>query len=175
VASLTDELAALATLSPAQLRAEWRRVYRSVVPPLTPDLLTRAIAYRLQEKVYGSVPSKTVKAIRLSAEQAMREGRDPVAKVQVKPGARLVRNWQGTTYSVLVTADGYMLGERKFASLSQIARAITGVHRSGPCFFGVKAAKITTGASAQSAARRIQNATTPWGKPNPAAAKAESS
>ena len=159
MASLADDLAALATMSPAQLRSEWRRVYRASPPPLTPDLLLRGIAYRLQERVHGSVPPKTVKAIRRLAEQATRIAADPVAKVQVRSGTRLVRSWNGTTYSVLVTADGFMLGERRFASLSHVARAITGAHWSGPRFFGVKAAKMTTGAAAASAARRAYGVT----------------
>ena len=158
MASLTDDLAALATMSPAQLRSEWRRVYRASPPPLTPDLLLRGIAYRLQERVHGGVPPKTIKAIRRLAEQATRTAADPVAKVQVRPGTRLVRSWNGATYSVLVTADGFMLGERRFASLSHVARAITGTHWSGPRFFGVRAEKLTTGA-ATSAARRARGAT----------------
>lgn len=148
-----DDLAALATMSPAQLRAEWRRVYRASPPPLTPDLLARGVAYRLQEKVFGGVLPKTARSIRRFAEAAVRDAVDPVARVQIKPGTRLVRSWQGTTYSVLVSDDGFVLGERRFASLSQVARAITGAHWSGPRFFGVKAAKRTTGAAAASATR----------------------
>ena len=151
---LTDDLAALAMMSPAQLRSEWRRVYRASPPPMTSDLLLRGIAYRLQERVHGGIPPKIVKAIRRLAEQAARDAADPVARVQVKPGSRLVRSWNGTTYSVLVTDDGFMLGGRRFASLSHVAKTITGAHWSGPRFFGVKAARTTTGAAATSAARR---------------------
>jgi hypothetical protein len=154
VAGLADDLTALAVMSPVQLRAEWRRVYRAVPPPLTPDLLARGIAYRLQEKVYGGVPPKVIRAIRRLAEQALRNAADPVARVQVKPGTRLVRSWQGTTYSVLVTDDGFLLGEQTFGSLSHVASAITGAHWSGPRFFGVKAARATTGAAARSETRR---------------------
>ena len=154
MASLANELAALAIMSPAQLRAEWRRVYRLSPPPLTPDLLLRGIAYRLQERVHGSVSSKTVRAIRRLSEQAAQNTSATVARVNVKPGTRLVRNWNGTTYSVLVTDDGFLLGEQRFGSLSHVAKAITGAHWSGPRFFGVKAAATTTGAAATSAARR---------------------
>jgi hypothetical protein len=154
VAGLAEDLAALATMSPVQLRAEWRRVYRAVPPPLTPDLLAHSIAYRLQDKVYGGVPPKVVRAIRRLSERALRSAADPVARVQVKPGTRLVRSWNGMTYSVLVTNEGFMLGEQRFASLSHDARAITGAHWSGARFFGVKAAVLTTGAAAVSAGRR---------------------
>ena len=156
MASLADDLAALATMSPMQLRSEWRRVYRAAPPPLTPDLLARGIAYRLQEKVFGGVPPKTVRAIRRLAEQALRNAADPVARVQVKPGTRLVRSWQGTTYSVLVTDDGFMLGERMYNSLSHVAKAITGAHWSGPRFFAVKSARATTGAAARSETGRAR-------------------
>lgn len=158
MASFADELAALATMSPAQLRSEWRRVYRASPPPLTPDLLLRGIAYRLQERIHGGVPPKTVRAIRRLAEQATKIAVDPVARVQVKPGTRLVRSWNGSTYSVLVTDDGFMLGERRFTSLSHVAKAITGAHWSGPRFFGVKPARLTTGAAAASAYRRAPGA-----------------
>lgn len=153
MSAVNDELAALTAMSPAQLRAEWRRLYRISPPPLTPELLLRGIAYRVQERAYGALSPKIVKAIRRLAEQVERSKVDPVSKVVVKPGTRLVRNWNGTTYSVLVTDDGYMLGSQRFASLSHVARTITGAHWSGPRFFGVKAAATTTGAAARSAAR----------------------
>jgi hypothetical protein len=66
-----------------------------------------------------------------------------------------VPSWNGATYSVLVTDDGFMLGERRFGSLSNVAEAITGAHWSGPRFFGVKPVVTTTGAAAASAARRV--------------------
>jgi hypothetical protein len=53
-------------------------------------------------------------------------------------GARLVRSWNGETYSVLVTDDGYRMGDQTYASLSSIAQAITGTKWSGPRFFGLK-------------------------------------
>ena len=158
MAGLAHDLAALATMSPVQLRSEWRRVYRAAPPPLTPDLLARGIAYRLQEKVYGGVAPRTVRAIRRLAEHALRNAADPVARVQVKPGTRLVRSWQGTTYSVLVTDNGFLLGERRFNSLSHVAKAITGAHWSGPRFFAVKAARTTTGAAARSETGRARGA-----------------
>ncbi len=151
---MPDHLATLTTLSPAQLRSEWRRVYRSAPPPFTPALLLRGIAFRLQERIFGGVPAKTVRAIRRLAERAERDATDPVARVEVKPGTRLVRSWNGSTYLVLVTDDGFMLGDQLFASLSHVARAITGAHWSGPRFFGIKAVTRTTGAAAVSAERR---------------------
>jgi len=77
----------------------------------------------------------------------------------LRSGTRLARRWNGVTYSVLVTDDGFVLGGRSFTSLSHVAEAITGAHWSGPRFFGVKPVTTTTGAAAASAARRVASAT----------------
>ena len=58
MARLADQLTALATMSPAQLRTEWRRVCQTQPPArLTTDLLRRGIGYRLQKRVHGGLPS----------------------------------------------------------------------------------------------------------------------
>jgi Protein of unknown function (DUF2924) len=55
-----------------------------------------------------------------------------------RPGTILVREWQGTTHQVTVTADGFLWNGRVHNSLSGIARAITGTKWSGPRFFGMR-------------------------------------
>ena len=159
MARLANDLAALATMSPVQLRAEWRRVYRRPPPRLTPDLLARGIAYRLQERGGGGLPARIARQLDQIAKR-LASGDDATAKpvTRLKPGTRLVRRWNGTTYSVLVTDDAFILGDRSFDSLSQIAEAITGAHWSGPRFFGVKPTPATTGAAARSEMRRVRGA-----------------
>lgn len=53
------------------------------------------------------------------------------------PGDRLLREWNGKTHVVDVTDDGYLHDGRIYRSLTAIARQITGVHWSGPRFFGL--------------------------------------
>ena len=55
--NLSLELSRLAIMKPAELRSRWREVYRNVAPNISPDLLRRGIAYRLQEKALGKLPS----------------------------------------------------------------------------------------------------------------------
>jgi hypothetical protein len=50
----------------------------------------------------------------------------------------LIRVWQGETHQVIVLEDGYLYADKKWRSLSAIAKAITGTHWSGPVFFGLK-------------------------------------
>jgi DUF2924 family protein len=51
---------------------------------------------------------------------------------------RLVREWGGRTYTVIVLEDGFDYECERYRSLTQIATRITGVHWSGPRFFRVR-------------------------------------
>lgn len=163
MAYMSDQLAALAAMSPAQLRVEWRRVYRASPPRLTPDLLLRGIAFRLQERSLGGLSAASGSLLDRTARQLERsEKADPRGSRDqcLKPGTRLVRSWNGKTYSVLVTDEGFLLGDQQFSSLTQVAQSITRAHWSGPRFFGVRASRTTTGAAASSAARRAASRAT---------------
>jgi hypothetical protein len=58
---------------------------------------------------------------------------------RLKPGTRLVREWHGTVHVVEARERGFLWQDRDYASLSAIARAITGANWSGPRFFGLTA------------------------------------
>lgn len=132
---LNPQLDRLATLSSAELRAEWRRVYRAPPPQLTTDLLVRGIAWQLQVKMSGGLSRSAERTLDQRAGLGpQRRALDPS---RLKPGTRLVRRWQDVTYDVLVTEDGYLFKDLVFGSLSAIAEAITGTHWSGPRFFGL--------------------------------------
>jgi hypothetical protein len=67
-------------------------------------------------------------------------GRPPVSRppVVLKPGTRLLREWQGVTHEVRVLDSGFDYAGQTYKSLSAVARAITGTPWSGPMFFGIK-------------------------------------
>ncbi len=137
--ALEEELAALSTMSPAQLRTKWQRVYREPPPPFTPDLLARGIAYRLQEKVFGKLPASIRREIERLQRQYEKNG-EIMTEIcaTTKPGTLLVRAWKQEQYQVMIMDDGYLYRERRYSSLSQIATEITGVRWSGPRFFGLR-------------------------------------
>ena len=56
---------------------------------------------------------------------------------ELAPGSRLVREWNGRTYTVDVLETGYLCDGQDYRSLSEVARAITGARWSGPRFFGL--------------------------------------
>ncbi|MGO9450812.1 MAG: DUF2924 domain-containing protein [Candidatus Binataceae bacterium] len=136
---LQRELGVLSALSVKQLKDRWRSVYGAEPPPrIHRELLTRALAYRLQERALGGLKPSTRRLLERIGEgrslsQVMR-----VAVHQTTPGTVLVREWQGTSHRVTVRDDGVIYRGRRYQSLSEVARVITGARWSGPLFFGLK-------------------------------------
>lgn len=60
-----------------------------------------------------------------------------VLRSRPQPGARLIREWNGKTNVVDVVDGAFLFEGREYASLSAVARQITGAHWSGPRFFGL--------------------------------------
>ena len=138
MATLEQRLTALATLPPAQLVAEWQRVLKSPAPAMTPDLIRRGIAYRLQEQVHGGLRPSVVRELERIGRQSDRTAPVAVAGMHIKPGTQLVRDWGGATHHVLVDEEGFAYRDQRYSSLSEIASTITGTKWSGPRFFGLK-------------------------------------
>lgn len=138
-------LAGLAAMSPARLRAEWRTLHRGqpLLEDMSTDMLARCIAWRWQEKVFGALPPARITGLNKLARQLETAGELGLEKRrQLKPGSRLVREWQGKGYVVTVLDEGYAFQDRHYASLTPIARHITGAAWSGPRFFGLTSRKI---------------------------------
>ncbi len=49
-----------------------------------------------------------------------------------------MRSWNGRTVSVEAQSDGFVFEDQHYASLSAIAREVTGTNWSGPRFFGLR-------------------------------------
>ena len=139
MARIDDKVAALATMSLAQLRDEWERLHKQAAPTLPENLMRMALAYRLQEKARGALPAMIVRELaRMAARGPSDATPRPIAPV-IRPGTRLVRSWNGRTITVLAVDDGFLFEDKHFASLTSIARAVTGARWSGPRFFGLTA------------------------------------
>ena len=138
MANIKQELEALAALSPAQLRAEWRRVFRKDAPPHSPDLMARAISWRLQARAQGDLTRSVRQRLSLLVVQMEKgKGECVVASPSLSPGTRLLREWNGRMIEVTILEEGYQFENRLYTSLSQIAEHVTGTHWSGPRFFGL--------------------------------------
>lgn len=135
MARIAQELTALATTSPARLREEWVSTFGEEVPDLPVSMIRRVIGYRMQETAFGGLPAHAQRMLDIMAESGTDHRDTPI---QLKPGSRLLREWNGKLHTVIVEEGGFRFGGRRFASLSHIAREITGAHWSGPRFFGLK-------------------------------------
>src|SRR3954466_14947078 len=105
--SVSEQIGCVQQLTLAELRAEWRRLFRTQPPSLSRDLIIRGIAYRLQELAHGGLPKATRRKLAILAKELKADGQisaDPGP--QIKPGARLVREWRGRTHMVTVTEGG---------------------------------------------------------------------
>ena len=148
--AVTIRLQALEQMDYGALRAEWRRLFRAHPPKrVSRDLLMLGVAWKIQEQAHGGLGAATKRRLADLAKTMEKNGdvtRDRVTCF--KPGARLVREWHGETHTVIVLEDGFQWKGTRWRSLSVIAREITGVHWSGPRFFGLKGrAKAETGSA----------------------------
>jgi hypothetical protein len=134
------ELAALSTLSVKQLKDRWRSVYDSEPPRrISRELLTRALAYRLQEGALGSLKPATQRLLdRIGESRSSSQPMRVASHRKTAPGTVLVREWRGASHRVSVLDDGVIYRGRRHHSLSEVARLITGTRWSGPLFFGLK-------------------------------------
>ena len=114
---------------------EWEAVFGSSPPPyLSVPFMQKAILYEQQCKALGGLSAVTRRALK---EIARGDDVAAAAPAKLSNGAHLVREWNGRTYQVHVTADGFELDGKKWPSLSAIAKHITGATWSGPRFFGL--------------------------------------
>jgi len=166
------EIAALDALDTKALQARWLEVFdRNPPPRIRAGLLRLGIAHRLQEKAFGGLKPQTVRLLRkLAAElRADRVAKRAIAEVSdntiplrfaaqsplLSPGTQLMREWNGSTEVVDVSADGFVWRGTTYRTLSAVAVAITGTKWSGPKFFG-----LAPTASAQRTAARQRSART---------------
>ena len=135
--AIEAEIDRVRSLGLDELRTLWRTTLRTSPPPaLTKDLVARFICWHIQEQALGGLDPDTAKLLD-SLARGDKPGADGPRRL--KPGTVLVREYQGERHTVTVGPGGYVWRETTYASLSTIARAITGTAWSGPRFFGLRA------------------------------------
>lgn len=106
-----------ASLDELDLKQRWEDAFGQSPPRyMRREILVRALAHEMQREAAGGMPPG----------------------LTIKPGTRLLRDWQGVTYEVIILENGVQYRGREWNSLSAVAREITGTRWSGPLFFGLK-------------------------------------
>ena len=156
------EVLALETMSVSELIGRYEEVFGEPTRSRNRQHLVRSIAWRIQELAFGGISAETVARLAMLSAEAPRPWRrrlldggprqlPPVAKKPAKPapppkprdprlppvGTVLRRVYRGETHEVLVRQDDFEYRGNPYASLSALAREITGTTWNGFAFFRV--------------------------------------
>jgi DUF2924 family protein len=140
---LAQELTDLETQTDDELKDRWRSLYGTKPPQkIHRALLIAAVAHRMQENALGGLKSSVRRHLLQAANNAATPRLSPrFPSLRPRAGTVLVRDWGGVTHQAKVLEDGILFRSKRYKSLSEIARVITGSRWSGPLFFGLKSAK----------------------------------
>lgn len=139
------ELAALDGMTVGQLAEKYLEVLGELSRSRNKAYLQKKIAWRIQELAEGGLSERAKRRIAELAEDApirQRPGRetghasarDPRLP---RPGTTLKRIHGGREHAVTVNADDFEFRGKRYASLSAIAKVITGTNWNGLLFFGL--------------------------------------
>ena len=164
--NLTDDIAALPTLTMAQLRSRYAEVFGEATRVGNKTWLVRRLAWRLQANALGdlsqrararaaqlandadlrlnppALPNAAASADSSRAALALPAAVPPDPRLPA-PGTTLTRLYKGQQLEVTVLPTGFAFQGKVFLSLSALAKAITGSHCNGFAFFRLTHAKIT--------------------------------
>ncbi len=127
-------------MSMVQLRKRWADLLGTDPGRLGRNYLIRRLAYRIQELAFGGLSRDARRELSATAN-----GTPPKVVVQARKrrkmrlatGTRLLREWHGDRYEVIVKEDGFLYDSKHYKSLTAVAMTITGSRWSGNRFFGL--------------------------------------
>jgi hypothetical protein len=137
---LEQELRDLETRGDDELKKRWRSLYGTNPPQkIHRSLLIAAVAHRTQENALGALKCSVRRHLMQAANNPATSRPSPHhPSRRLKAGTVLVRDWGGITHLAKVLEDGIIFRSKRYKSLSEVARVITGSRWSGPLFFGLK-------------------------------------
>ncbi|MBS9718703.1 DUF2924 domain-containing protein [Pseudohalocynthiibacter aestuariivivens] len=146
LANLKETIVMLADLDNEALRVTWKRVWKYPAPKAARKrFMMLGIAWKWQAGLLGGFRpelARRLAALEVRSGESLRgpycSAADLTAAARPGPGTWLIRDWRGERHEVHVTEKGYLWRRKEYGSLSAVAKAITGVSRNGPKFFGLR-------------------------------------
>jgi hypothetical protein len=155
--SVLGRIRALQKMKVDELRREWERLHGEPARSSNKDYLVRRLAWEVQARADGGLsPDARVRLDELgqraydratSRRQRAHGGDPPASPAKVTrirdqrrlaPGTVLTRKYHGHEIRVVALEDGqFEYDGQVYASLSAVARAVTGAKWNGPLFFGL--------------------------------------
>jgi hypothetical protein len=152
--NIVNEVAALQRLPIAQLRQRFAELFGEATQASNRTWLVKRIAWRMQALAEGDLSQRARQRAQELARDAdlrlnppQRQTTAPTATPEPvgmaapvdprlpPPGTILARPYKGQLVQVHVLTDGFAYAGRVYASLSAVAKAITGSHTNGFLFF----------------------------------------
>ena len=152
--NIINEVATLQRLSVSQLRQRFAELFGETTKASNRTWLTKRIIWRLQALAEGDLSERARRRAAQLARDADLRLNPPQSKATPTlpapqpssvpapvdhrlppPGTILTRPYKGQLVQVQVLTEGFAYGGRVYASLSAVAKAITGSHTNGFLFF----------------------------------------
>jgi hypothetical protein len=157
--NVAREIAALEQMTVGELRQRYLDVFGETIRSRHKQYLARRIAWRLQADAEGGLSERALRRAEELANVAdvrvtPPKSCEPKSEAAARPalriasptdprlppvGAAITRKYKGTTLDVTVLQDGFEYAGERYASLSAVAKTITGSHLNGFRFFGLEA------------------------------------
>lgn len=125
---------------------KWQEVFKlTPAPTARKEFLVKHLAWEIQAQEQGGYNEQTKKKLEtlakdLALNQEIKDEKLNALKqntLTIKPGTKLIREYQGVNHEVLVLEKGYQYNSKLYKSLSAIANKITSSRWNGKVFFGV--------------------------------------
>ena len=129
--AVARQLASLSTQTIDELAQQWEALTGHPAPRRNKRALVKRLAYAIQVQAEGGLSAETMTTI----EAIYRRYGGVDVPADPHPGSCLLRAWRGTLYRVHILPQGFEYAGRWYASLSAIAREITGTRINGRAFF----------------------------------------
>jgi hypothetical protein len=152
--NIVNEVAALQRLSVGQLRQRFAELFGEATAASNRTWLLKRIAWRLQALAEGDLSQRArQRAAELARDADLRLNPPPTKATTTTPppepvgipapvdqrlpppGTILTRPYKGQLVQVQVLTEGFAYAGRVYASLSAVAKAVTGSHTNGFLFF----------------------------------------
>lgn len=154
--NVTKELATLQTLGMNDLRARYAKVFGETTRSGNREFLTKRILWRMQSKAEGTLSERAIRRAEELADESYLRTTIPKMPKQngtchqvlldapkangnglPMPGTAITRQYKGRTIRVTVLPKGFEYDGEVYASLTAVAKAVTGSHWNGNLFFGI--------------------------------------
>ena len=130
----------LNALSLEKLRDQWAKAWGRIPHRyIGRKMLERSLEFKQRARGEdGLTPEQKQRLNKLIKAYKRNPNYFDEGRMVLKPGIKLVREWQGHKHVVTVTHDGFEYQNVRYNSLSKIANDITGSRWNGWLFFGLK-------------------------------------